>query len=256
MIPALIGEQALFQGRDRVTQQLCRAALYLRRLGALGTEGCRSLGAFLGEDFARRLASQVGQVECLVAPGRCRIGREAGDVCGNVPALALIQLVGKGRHVRAVDTQPQGVVQVVEAEPVKALDTLQVGWRRHQAQAGGAITGAGIAMADRTVLRIQGGTTRRVRRNDRCLADLISQRQLCAQLPSLTCHRRPVLFVSDRFVQIGNAVFKRLALGTGRQCRDQAMQGPGEFQLFAVLRVVRDVTRIDRGRVVGADVVE
>ncbi|MNE37690.1 hypothetical protein D3C80_1315530 [compost metagenome] len=120
MVACAVGRQALVQCAGRVFEQLRRAALYLRRLGTLGTECLDGRSAFVGGDFGRRLASQVGEVPGLVTLARFRLGGEAGDVRGHVPALAVVQLVGKRRHFGAVDTQGQRVVEVEQAQLVQA----------------------------------------------------------------------------------------------------------------------------------------
>lgn len=197
VVACAVGRQALVQCAGRVFEQLRRAALYLRRLSTLGTECLDGRSAFVGGDFGRRLASQVGEVPGLVTLARFRLGGEAGDVRGHVPALAIVQLVGKRRHFGAVDTQGQGVVEVEQAQLVQARNIAQVGGCRLQAHASRAIAGAGFAVANRAVLRVQRSTAGWVRGNHRCLADLVGHSQSRTQLPGLFCDCGALLALVD-----------------------------------------------------------
>ena len=75
-------------------------------------------------------AGQVGQVERLLAFGGGRVGREAGDVGGQVPALTVVELISEGRHIGAFDAQAQSVIDLVEAQTIQARGIPQVGRRR------------------------------------------------------------------------------------------------------------------------------
>src|SRR5690606_3922978 len=92
---------------------------------------------------------QFAQGEGLAFRARGRA--EAGDIAGQVPALALVQLVGEGRHVGALDTQAEGGEQVVKAEAIHPRDVAQVGRWRLQAEAGRAVAGPAVAVADGAV---------------------------------------------------------------------------------------------------------
>jgi len=256
MVTAAERRKALVEGRGGVVEQLRRAALDLRRLGTLGAERRSSGRAVGGQHFIGGLAGQVGEVERLRALRGSRVGREAGDVGGQVPALAVVQLVGEGRHVRAFDPQAQRVVDRIEAQAVQALRVLQVRWRRRHADARRAITGAGRAVADRAVLGIQWCAAGRVGRNRRGLADFIRRRQLGAQLPGLAGHAGTILTSGHGRDQFIDPFDQFRALGLGRQLSHQALQYPQKFHLLTVFRFIDDLARRYRRRIVRADVVQ
>jgi hypothetical protein len=79
MIARPIGREALVQGLAGVIEQLRRAALDLRRLGALCTESGGSWRAFGRADVGWRLTCQIRKV---VGLDRCRnrLGAETGNV--------------------------------------------------------------------------------------------------------------------------------------------------------------------------------
>ncbi|MNM99505.1 hypothetical protein D3C81_1120660 [compost metagenome] len=256
MVSVLVGRQTLVQGAGGVVQQLRRATLHLRWLGALGAEHCRRFQPLRCFNFQRRLTRQISEVVARCALGLGRIRGEAGDVGSQVPALTLVELIGKGRHVGAFDALPQGVVEVIQAQPGQALAAAQVGRRWFQTDPRRAVTGTAVAMADRAVLGIQRRPARGVRGDDRGLADFIGNRQLRAELTGLTRDTGAVLALIDRLAQADHALLQRLPFGTGRQATDQALQHVSEFQLLAVFAVVHHLARLDRRRVVGTDVVE
>ncbi|MNF85243.1 hypothetical protein D3C84_676310 [compost metagenome] len=99
-------------------------------------------------NFQRRLTRQISEVVAPFALGLGRIRGEAGDVGSQVPALTLVELIGKGRHVGAFDALPQGVVEVIQAQPGQALAAAQVGRRWLQTDPRRTVTGTAVAMAD------------------------------------------------------------------------------------------------------------
>ncbi|MNM55497.1 hypothetical protein D3C81_666370 [compost metagenome] len=256
MVAGLICRQALVQGTGGVLQQLRRATLNLWRLGTLGAEPGKRLRPFTGFDFGRRLTGQVGEVVGFVTLGLGRIGSEAGDIGRQVPALTLVELVGKRRHVGAFDTQAERIVQVEQAQTVEPLGAAQVRRRRGQAEAGRAVASAGIAMAHRAMLGIQRRAAARVRGNDRRLADFISHRQLRAEQTGLTGDARAVLTLADRLTQIDHTLLQGLALRTRRQGDDQPLKHIDELELLAVFPFVNDLACLNGGRVIGTDVIE
>ncbi len=256
MITCAVGRQALVQGARGVLEQLRRATFDLWRLSALGAKRFYDRRAFVGGDFGRGLAGQVANVPGLVAFAGFWLGGEAGDVSGYVPALAVVQLVGKGRHLGAIDAQGQGVVEVEQAQLVEARDIAQVGGCRLKAHAGRAIASAGVAVADRTVLRVQRSAAGRVRGNHRSLADLIGHRQTSAQLAGLFGDSRAVLTLVDGVAQRLDALLQSSLLGVCRQAFDQLGQYRAELLLLAVFAIVDDLAVLYGRRVVGANVVQ
>lgn len=128
-----------------------------------GAEALRSGLAVVLGDFGRSLRGQGRQ---RVGMGLVRLrtaGAQAGHIAGQVPALAFVELVGERRHVGAGHAQADDVTQVVEAQVVEALAIGEVRWRRFQADAGGAVALARIAMADRALLGIDRRRAARVR---------------------------------------------------------------------------------------------
>ncbi|MCY1352447.1 hypothetical protein D9M69_387430 [compost metagenome] len=253
-IAIAVGLEALLQGGAGVADQLLGPALLQRRLGTLGAEQGLGRGTLAGTDLLGRAPGQLTQWHGLAL--HRRVGAEAGDVAGQVPALAVVELVGEGRHVGAFDAEAQGVVEVVEAEPVHPRLVAQVGGRRLEAHARRTVAGAGIAMADAAMLGIERRATGRVGGDDRCLADLIGRRQLGGQLACLARHVDATLVRLDGLAQGGDALLQVLLAITGRQGDDQALQHTEEFDLFAVFAGVDDLAIDHGGRVVGANVTE
>ncbi|MNP57350.1 hypothetical protein D3C76_1521730 [compost metagenome] len=99
--------------------------------------------------------------------------------------MTVIQLIGKGRHLGAVDAQGQGVIEVEQTQLVQARNIAQVGGRRLQAHAGRPVARACVAVADRAVLRVQCSAAGRVWGDHRGLADLVGHCQARAQLAGL-----------------------------------------------------------------------
>ncbi|MNH03899.1 hypothetical protein D3C79_631740 [compost metagenome] len=256
MIARLIGCQALVQGRGGVVEQLCRPTLNLRRLGTLGAELRCCLWPLRRFNFQRGLTRQVSEVIAGVAFSLAWIRGEAGDISGQVPALALVELVGEGRHVRALDALPQGVVEVEQTQPSEAFAAAQVGRWRLKTDTRRTIASTTVAMTDRAMLGIQRRTTNSIGSDYRRLTDFIGNRQLRAELTGLTRDTGTVLALIDRLAQADHALLQRLPFGTGRQATDQALQHVSEFQLLTVFAVVHHLARLDRRRVVGTDVVE
>ena len=256
MFAGAIGRDALVQRGGGVVEQLRRAALDLRGLRPLGPEGSGRLRAVGSLYFGRRLTGQIGNVVSLVAAGARRIGAEAGDISGQIPTLAIVQLIGEGRHVGAFDAEPQGAVDPVEAQLIQARSIAQIGRWRGQADTRRAIASACITVAHRTMLGVQGRAASRVGGNDRGLADLVGHSQFRAQLPGLTGDLRAVLTRRDRRMQRTDALLQPGFFRLARHGGDQPLQHPGEFELFAVFRFVNDLACPHRCRVIRADVVE
>ncbi|MNM91791.1 hypothetical protein D3C81_1041000 [compost metagenome] len=256
VVACAVGGQAFVQSAGGVLEQLRRAALDLRRLGPLGPERFYDRSAFVGGDFGRGMAGQVGDVPGLVAFAGFRLGGEAGDVGGHVPTLAVIQLVGKGRHLGAIDAKAQSVVEVEQAQLVEARDIAQVGGCRLQAHASRAVAGAGVAVADRAVLRIQRRAAGRVRSDYRGLADLVGHSQARAQLAGLPGDYRAVLALLDGLAQRLDALLQGCLFGMRRQAFEQVGQHRAELLLLAVFAIVDHLAVLYGWRVVGANVVQ
>ncbi|MNM64950.1 hypothetical protein D3C81_763670 [compost metagenome] len=256
MITCAVGRQALVQGARGVFEQLRRATLDLWRLGALGAERLHGRGTFAGGDFGRGLAGQVGDVPGLVAFAGFWLGGEAGDVGSHIPTLAVVQLVGKRRHLGAIDAQGQGVVEVEQAQLVEARNIAQVGGCRLQAHASRTVASAGVAVADRAVLRIQRSAAGRVRGNHWSLADLVGHRQACTQLAGLPGNSRAVLALVDGLAQRLDALLQGCLFSMRRQAFDQVGQYRAELLLLAVFTIVDHLAVLHGGRVVGANVVQ
>ncbi|MDT4843779.1 hypothetical protein FQZ97_777160 [compost metagenome] len=254
MVAGAVAGQALVQGAGGVVEQLLGPALHQRRLGALRAERGDDRGALAGGDLRWRLPGQVGEVEAASLGGR--VGAEAGDVGGQVPALTLVELVGEGRHVGAVDALTEGVEQVVEAQLIHPRLVAQVARRRLQADAGRAVAGTAVAVAHRALLGIQRCAAARVGGDQRRLADLVGRRQPGGELARLTCHGGAVLTLLDRRQHAGHALLQLGALRPCRQGDDQPLQAGEEFQLLTVFAVVDHLAAGHRRRVVGGDVVE
>ncbi|MNR26734.1 hypothetical protein D3C85_1439690 [compost metagenome] len=139
---------------------------------------------------------------------------------------------------------------------IQARVITQIGRSRRQTNARRAIARAGVAMAHRAMLGVERRASGRVRGDDRGLADFISHRQFCAQLPRLTGNLGPLLTRSNCAAQRADALLQRSLFRFRRHGRYQSLQGLGEFQLLAVLGLVDDLACLYRCRVVRADVVE
>ncbi|MDT4849822.1 hypothetical protein FQZ97_839520 [compost metagenome] len=237
-----------------MADQFLGPALLQRRLGTLGAEQRLARGALAGADFFRRAPSQLAQRQGLAL--HRWVGAEAGDIAGQVPALAVVELIGECRHVSAFDAEAQGVVEIVEAEPVHPRLVAQVGGWRLEPHARRAVAGTGVAVADAAMLGIERRAAGRVGGDGRCLADFIGRRQLGGQLACLTGHVCTVLARLDGLAQAGDALFQVLLAVTGRQGDDQALQHAEELDLFAVFAAVDDLAIDHGGRVVGANVAE
>ncbi|MNU87894.1 hypothetical protein D3C71_776920 [compost metagenome] len=255
-VTGAVGRDALVQGCGGVVEQLRRATLDLRRLRPLRAERRGGLRAVSGLHFERRLTGQIGNVVNLVAIGGSRIGAEAGDVSSQIPTLTIIQLIGEGRHVSALNPEAQSVVDRVETQVIQTCVIAQIGRWRRQADACRAVARTGVAMAHRTVLSVQRRATGRVRGNDRRLADLIGHGQFRAELPRLTCDVGAILTRGDRFAQRADALLQRGLFRFGRHCRHQSLQSLGELKLLAIFGLVDDLACLHRFRVVRTDVVE
>jgi hypothetical protein len=170
--------------------------------------------------------------------------------------LALVQLIGEGRHVGAFDTEAQGAVDRVEAQVIQPRRITQIGRRRRQTNARRAIPGTRVAVAHRTMLSVQRRTTGRVRRNDRRLADFIGHRQLRAKLPCLTGDVRTVLSRSNGVAQRADTLLQSGFFWLGRHRGDQALQCLDKCQLLLVFGFIDDLARLHRFRVIRTDVIE
>ncbi len=78
-------------------------------------------------------------------------------------------------------------------------------------------------MTNRAMLGVQGRATGWVRRDGRCLADLIGHCQFCRQLPRLTRNLRAVLFAAHGIFQLRNTLLQTRALGALRQSEHKAL---------------------------------
>ena len=218
----------------------------------------RALGAERGDvstgsgDLGRRAAGQFAHGErCLTL--RRRSG-EASDINSQIPALTVVELVGEGWHVGALDAQAEGVVEIVKAQPIQARGVAQIGWRRLQTDAGRPVAEAAIAMAYRAVLGVERRTTLRVRSQQRRQRHLVKIGQARAQLPGSAGDFLTGPALGNGLAQLGHAL---LQLGTpclGRQGDDQPLQHIEKFQLLLVFASVDDLATRDGGRVVSADV--
>ncbi|KPX42412.1 Unknown protein sequence [Pseudomonas ficuserectae] len=124
-ITGLVGSQAFVKRYTGVIQQLCRAALHLWRLRALDTKGCAGIRTLGCLNYGRCLTSQVGDVEGLGWVGN-RLCTETGDIGRDVPALAVVQLVGKCGHIGTGDAQPGRVVEIIKTQAIQPCRVTQV----------------------------------------------------------------------------------------------------------------------------------
>ena len=211
--------------------------------------------AFGGQYFIGRLARKVSQVVGFVCLCRVWISAQARDICGQVPALTLIQLVGKGRHVGAFNAQPQRVVDRVQAQAVEAPCVAQIGrWRGH-AHASRAIASSGFAVTHRTMLGVQRRATRGVWRDDRRLADLVGHGQLGPQLPRFTGHGGAVFALLDGGLQRVHALRQFSPFRTLGQIGNQPFENGQKLQLLVILGFVDDFAIFNRRRVISTNVV-
>ncbi len=170
--------------------------------------------------------------------------------------MTIIKLIGEGRHVGAFNAHAQRVVNRVKAQAIQSRGIAQIGRRWRHADACRAVTGARIAMAHRALLGIQRRAASRVWSDNRSLADLIGHRQFCAQLPCLTSDIRAIFASSDSSTKAADALLQLCAFRFGRQIGDQTLQHLQEFLLFTVFGFIDDFARLDRRRVIGANVIE
>ncbi|MNZ65647.1 hypothetical protein D3C78_838450 [compost metagenome] len=256
VVARAVDGEALVQGRGGVVDQLRRTALLQRRMGTQGTEALGSRIAVTLGDFRRGLGGQRGQRVGMGLVG-FRLGRaEAGDVGSHVPALTLVELVGEGRHVGAGNAQHDHVAQVVEAQMVKTRTVGKIGRRRLQTDAGRTVALAGVAVADRALLRVDRRSAGRVGSDRRSLHHLIDVSDARLQMACLVGDRFPGLTLLDGLAQLGAGLLQLGAFGTGRQGKDQRLQVADEFQLFLVLSRIDDLPVRHGRRVVGGEIAE
>ena len=165
-------------------------------------------------------------------------------------------MIRECRHFSAFNAQPECVVDVIETQAVQPRYVSQIGGRRRKTDPGRAIACARIAMAYRTILRIQGRATCGIRGDHRRLADFVRHCQLRAELTRLTGHLSAILLLVDRIQQRRDALLQLCALRLCRHRGDRALQCLEKLHLLAVLRVIHDLAIRDRRRVVRADVIE
>ncbi|CAB5579115.1 Uncharacterised protein [Pseudomonas aeruginosa] len=251
-----IDREALVQGGGGIVDQLPRTALLQRRMRTQGAEALRSGLAVVLGDFGRSLRGQGRQ---RVGMGLVRLrtaGAQAGHIAGQVPALAFVELVGERRHVGAGHAQADDVTQVVEAQVVEALAIGEVRWRRFQADAGGAVALARIAMADRALLGIDRRRAARVGGDRGGLHHLVDIRHPCLEVARLEGHVPSRQALLDGLAQAGDAPLQLGALGAHRQGQDQCLQVADELHLFLVFAGVDDLAVSHGRRIVGRQVTQ
>ncbi|MOA30554.1 hypothetical protein D3C78_1516540 [compost metagenome] len=106
------------------------------------------------------------------------------------------------------------------------------------------------------MLSVQRCATRRVRRNDRGLADFIGHGQLRTQLPGLARDVGTVLMGVNGVSQRGQALLQSGFFRLGRHGCNQTSQRLERFLLRAKSGLVRDAARLHRVRVIRADEIE
>ena len=201
------------------------------------------------------MTGKVRQVVGFVCLAGTRVGTQPGDVGGQVPALTLVQLISKRRHIGAFNPQAKGVIDRVEAQPVQALRVTQVRRRRRHTDTGRAVTGAGFTVAHRAMLGIQGCATGRVRGNGGGLADLVGHRQFGTQLTCFMRNGGAVYTLFDGALQGVHALQQLLTLRALRQVREQAFEHGQKLELLAVFGLINNLAVFNCRRIVSTNVV-
>ena len=153
-------------------------------------------------------------------------GAQAGHIAGQVPALAFVELVGERRHVGAGHARADDVTQVVEAQVVEALAIGEVRRRRFQADAGGAVALARIAMADRALLGIDRRRAARVGGDRGGLHHLVDIRHPCLEVARLEGHVPSRQALLDGLAQAGDPLSSSARSGRIGRVRTNACRLP------------------------------
>ena len=139
---------------------------------------------------------------------------------------------------------------------VEALAIGEVRWRRFQADAGGAVALARIAMADCALLGIDRRRAARVGGDRGGLHHLVDIRHPCLEVARLEGHVPSRQALLDGLAQAGDAPLQLGALGAHRQGQDQCLQVADELHLFLVFAGVDDLAVSHGRRIVGRQVTQ